>query len=205
MGFRWSFTTSSLAVRAVQMIHPTSWKCGRGSTSKLISIEGIVDQGRPVFKEHPMLLKPIRVMSKAFTERGRPEVVKIDVIPITDGQSVRLTFHAAGSQWRQGVWLATDTCIVLDGQKAQSMDVWKGADGESVDIVCHTSNGVLWVYNIWERNGRRESQLLSSGMLVDEQDGRRRYRCNDSGFETAFDKVVFSISYKDDAEHTRTT
>ena len=35
--------------------------------------------------------------------------------------------------------------------------------------------------------------MYHSGMLVEEKDGKRTYRCNDYGVETNFDKLVFTI------------
>jgi hypothetical protein len=38
-----------------------------------------------------------------------------------------------------------------------------------------------------------ESQALSSGMKIENVTGGRRYGCNDLGFDTAFDKLVFRL------------
>jgi hypothetical protein len=49
------------------------------------------------------------------------------------------------------------------------------------------------VYNIWDKGKGRQSQLLTSGMILEEKDNKIIYYCNDYGFETDFDKLVFSI------------
>ena len=134
-----------------------------------------------------------RVMSGAFKERGRADVVMIDVLPIHDGDQVRLTFESQASSWRQGVWLSTDSHLVVSQQQSPSVQLWQDSAPTEVLIECHTKNGCLHLYNIWDKGNGRESQSWTSGMLVEELPNGRRYRCNDIGFETDFDKLVFRL------------
>jgi len=129
----------------------------------------------------------------AFAERGRPDVVLIDVFPVTDNEVLKLVFESVNSSWRQGVWLATDEYVVINQIRCPSADLWYDTAPTEVLIECHTKENVLWLYNIWDNGDGRDSQAWSSGMLVEELPNGRRYRCNDIGFETNFDKLVFRI------------
>jgi hypothetical protein len=49
-------------------------------------------------------LPPERVLNNAFKERGRENVVKIDVLPVHDGELLKVVFEEQKSPWRQGVF-----------------------------------------------------------------------------------------------------
>lgn len=138
-------------------------------------------------------LPPFRVMNSAFAERAREDVVKIDVFPVEDGDLLRLTFDSVSSPWRQGVWLKTDGYLVVNEQQCEGAVLWQDTAPSEVLIECHTENGVMHLYNIWDAGRGRASQSWSSGMLVETLPNGRRYRCNDIGFETDFSKLVFRI------------
>jgi hypothetical protein len=104
-----------------------------------------------------------------------------------------LTFESKDSPWRQGVWLKTDAFLVVNQQQCPSVQLWQDAAPNEVLIECHTQNGWLHVYNIWDRGRGSESQSWTSGMLVEDLLNGRRYRCNDIGFETDFTELVFRI------------
>ena len=58
---------------------------------------------------------------------------------------------------------------------------------------------LLSVYNVFYRGpgtGGTAEQVDSSAMLVEEKDNTYTYRCNDVGFVTDFDKLVFRITLK---------
>jgi hypothetical protein len=132
-----------------------------------------------------------RIYSKAFAQRGIEGIVKWDVVPVADGEPLRLTFEATNASTRQGVWLKCDRGIEIDGNVHASIDLWSDTAG-TVTFVCRTGDGKLSVYNIWDDGGRK-SQAYTSGMRVEEIAGGLRYSCNDVGFETAFDRLVFRI------------
>lgn len=137
---------------------------------------------------------PIKQLrSTAFEEKGRNDVVKIDVFPIQDGDRLSLTFESVNSPWRQGAWLKTDGHLVIDQQKSPSVQLWQDTAPSEVLIECHTKNGCLHLYNIWDKGNGRESQSWTAGMLVEELPTGRRYRCNDIGFDTTFEKLVFRV------------
>lgn len=138
-------------------------------------------------------LPPRRLVSKVFQERGRPDVAMIDVFPIKDGERLHVVFEASNSPWRQGVFVRTDRFLIVDGMKCRSVELWRDTAPETVTIECHTYKGLLHLHNVWDSGTGSASQAWSSGMLVEELPAGRRYRCNDIGFDTNFDKRVFRI------------
>jgi hypothetical protein len=142
------------------------------------------------------LIKPgtQRLYNKAFAERGREDVVLWDVLPIEPRQLIKVVFEAVSSPWRQGVWLKTDRGLIVNNQYCGSVDLWVDTASREVLCDCISDDGSLSVYNIWDsgRGYDRESQSFSSGMLVEDLPDGRRYRCNDIGFETNFDRLVFT-------------
>lgn len=142
-----------------------------------------------------MIPTRIRIYSKVFKDTGRDDVVKWDVLPVQNGEIIKVIFESISSNWRQGIWLQTDKGIGVNGELCESVTLWADTAQEEVLCQCFTDNGLLNVYNIWD-SGRGlgiESQAWSSGMLVDELPNGRHYSCNDIGFETNFNKLLFRI------------
>ena len=138
-------------------------------------------------------LPDTRLVNNAFKERGRADVVMIDVLSVSDGEVIKLLFESKNSAWRQGVWMKTDECVVVSQQRCSSLQLWQDTAPREVFIECHTKSGLLHLYNIWDKGSGSSSQSWSSGMLVEELSNGRRYRCNDIGFDTDFAKLVFRI------------
>jgi hypothetical protein len=134
-----------------------------------------------------------RIISKAFAQRGIDGIVKWEVLEVRDGERLRLVFESTNATTRQGVWLKCDRGIEIEGTRHASVDLWSDTAPKMVAFVCHAADGKLSVYNIWEDGGRRSSQGHTSGMRVEELANGRRYGCNDVGFDTAFDRIVFRI------------
>ncbi len=134
-----------------------------------------------------------RVYNEAFAERGMADVVKLEVLPVQDGECLELVFEDAQSPWRQGVWMATDTFITVNGRDCGSITLWRDTAPEVVPMQCRTTGGLLYLYNVWDRGRGCECQAWTSGMLVKETDSGLRYRCNDIGFQTDFSRLVFQI------------
>jgi len=133
-----------------------------------------------------------RIYNRAFPDSSL-DVVKADVFPIRNKEKILLTFEIKISEWNQGVRLSCDDGLEINGQHIPSALLWYETAPRQVYIQCFTSNGLLSIYNIWDRGKGRSSLAHSSGMLVEEIDRGRRYQCNDIGFETHFDKLVFKI------------
>jgi hypothetical protein len=134
-----------------------------------------------------------RIYNSAFAERGRDDVIKWDIFPVKNTELIKVVFESSSSPWRQGIWLRTDKGIFVNAVSCKSLELWFDTAPPEVVCQCFTSDGMLSVYNIWDRGNGRASQSWSSGMLVEELDNGRLYRCNDIGFDTNFDKIVFRI------------
>lgn len=134
-----------------------------------------------------------RVFSKAFEEIGRMGVVKIEVFPVKNNELLLLTFESKESPYRQGVWLKTDGFLTVNKVRSPSVQIWQDSAPKQFLFDCHTADGRIYLYNIWDRGRGYESQSWTSGMLVDEIESGRRYRCNDIGLDTKFNKLVFRI------------
>ena len=134
-----------------------------------------------------------RIYSKAF--EGRDDIVKWDVRPISDGQIIKITFLSKNSPYEQGVRIATDRGIDVNGQVFPGVRVWYNPESKEVTHRCLTRDGLLSVYNVWDRGSGVMSLLHTSGMVIEEKGNLLIYHCNDSGLETSFDKLVFSIEF----------
>jgi len=133
-----------------------------------------------------------RVYSKAFPDFDR-EVVAVDIFSVHDQEKIILTFEAKNSAWRQGVRLSCDDGLAVNRRHGASMLIWCEAIPQQVPIQCFTTNGLLVVYNIWDRGRGMDSMAHTSGMLLEDVAHGRRYRCNDIGLETDFNKLIFRI------------
>jgi hypothetical protein len=132
-----------------------------------------------------------RLYNTAFSDRD--DVIRWDILPVRDGEKLKLIFESKNSDWEQGARLATDLGITGEGWAGKGVRLWYNHSPHELTFTCHTQDGLLSVYNIWDRGKGPESQKHSSGMLVEELPDGRRYRCNDIGFATEFDKLVFRI------------
>jgi len=135
------------------------------------------------------------VPNTAFTISEK--VFMIDLFSITNQEVISLTFEEKNSPWKQGVWLSSDKGVEIQGQHLVSATLWYETAPNPILIKCFTSSGLLMVYNVWDKGMGRASQSRSSGMLIEEIPFGRRYKCNDIGFETGFDKLVFKVVHLD--------
>ncbi|MCC5786043.1 MAG: hypothetical protein JJU33_05000 [Phycisphaerales bacterium] len=131
------------------------------------------------------------VYTDCFKEMGHDSVVKIEALPIDGPQRLRLIFESCNSPRPQGVWLRSDDSLLIDGQAFTTAEFWADAGKDHYDFTCKGS--ALWLYNIWLDGDARRSQAYSSGMLVQEVEGGRRYRCQDFGPDADFSRLVFRI------------
>lgn len=134
-----------------------------------------------------------RIYNTAFIKKGIKNIVKWEVLKISDGQNIRLTFISSNSDFKQGIWVATDKGIEINGIVYPQINLWQDTAPKEIIFKCHTDIGLLSFYNIWDDGDGRESQAHTSGMIVEENRNVKIYRCNDYGFETDFNKLVFSI------------
>ena len=132
-----------------------------------------------------------RIYNKAFGENS--DILLWDVFPINNEDVMILSFESKNSDFMQGVWLMCDEGIEVNGTLGKSIMLWYETAPKTVTLKCYTKNGFVNIYNIWDRGHGPNSQSHTSGMIVEETPTGRRYRCNDIGFATNFDKLVFTL------------
>lgn len=132
------------------------------------------------------------VYNTAFPEFKEKNIVLIDVIKVGDGDRIALTFTELNSPWRQGVWIKSNGILSVNDVKSSSFYVWH--DDSDVNVIVHCISGctLLWIYNIWDRGNGIESQSHTSGMMISAIGNIRKYGCNDIGFKTMFNKLIFT-------------
>ncbi len=140
-----------------------------------------------------MLIGQQQIYNKAFEKYGRSDVVMWDVLTVHDGEMIKVIFESVNSPWKQGVWLRTDQGLVVNDQLCPSVHLWVDTAAHEVLCACKSKDGLLSVYNIWDSGKGPRSQAHSSGMLLENLSMGRRYHCNDIGFDTQFDKLVFRV------------
>ena len=119
-----------------------------------------------------------------------------DVIEINNEQSLKIRFISKNSKNRQGIRLAIDAGdghIEVNRISSKGVELWEDTAPKEFTCKCFTNEGLLSVYNIWDKGKGRQSQLLTSGMLVEIKGNTYTYNCNDYGYDTNFDKLIFSI------------
>lgn len=138
-----------------------------------------------------------RVLNRAMTESEGQEVVKLDVLPVAGSQRLRVSFESVNSNWRQGVWLATDGILRVNEVEAPQLVLWQDTAPAVVDVDVIETDGILRFHNVWDSGrarGHHESHSATSGMLVEPAgEDTYRFRCNDIGYNPEFDKLVFTI------------
>lgn len=124
------------------------------------------------------------------------EVVKIEVLPIREGQTITVAFEGADSPEAQGIWLATEGLLRLGEHTAPQFVLWQDHIPHSIELTVEKTDGQLHFYNVWKstRHAGHDSLAHTSGMVVESLDGGwRRYSCNDYGWEPDFRRLVFRI------------
>jgi hypothetical protein len=129
--------------------------------------------------------------TSGFADRN--DVILWDIMNVRDGERLKLIFESQNAEHEQGVRLACDGGVTVNNATGKGVRLWYDHAPRVVEFVCHTADGFLSLYNIWDQGRGPQSQLHTSGMLVEELPNGRRYRCNDFGFDTDFDKLVFRI------------
>lgn len=133
-----------------------------------------------------------RVLSSTLTNAERGDVVKIEVLPVRAGGVVVVRFLGGSSSWRQGVFLATEGLLEVEGDASSAIVLWSDASPDEVRVEVLQTDGLLRLYNVWDSGrGHRpfESQSATSGMLA--SDGT--YRCSDIALDPAFDCLTFAV------------
>lgn len=128
---------------------------------------------------------------------GEP-VIMIDLIDVRPGEELVISLESSSSDWRQGLWIATTGALETNNVTASQMTLWTDTAPNPARLRVVETDGWVRLHNVWD-SGRgisdHESQSATSGMLIEERSARVwRYRCNDIGWESNFDKLVFSVA-----------
>lgn len=134
------------------------------------------------------------IISKAYMQAGRNDVVKWEVVPLAAINGFTLVFEGWEKSSRHGVWLKVDGELEINNISSKSMEIWADTAPERVGVKVRNSIH-LHLYNLWDEGKGRQSQAYTSGMLVEELSNGRRYRCNDIGIDPKFDHLVFRIEW----------
>ena len=141
-----------------------------------------------------------RIINKNFEDRNE-EIIRWEVLEIPCNQRIKVRFISTASSNRQGIRIAIDAGdgeLTVNGVSSKAFDLWEDNSPREFEIDCHSEEGYLSVYNIFERlswTGKCErcSQMDYSGMILEQNNNIYRYRCNDTGKDTDFEKLVFEI------------
>lgn len=101
-----------------------------------------------------------RLYNTAF--EGLENIVHWDVLHIHEDQELFLEFISTNSKYKQGVRVAVDVgegYVEAGPYKAKGIFIWEDTFRDKVKIKCHSPNGLLSIYNVFdlgeERGGRR--------------------------------------------------
>lgn len=131
---------------------------------------------------------------------GEP-VFRVHTFPARPGQRLRVVFDEVNAQWRQGLFIATEGSLAVNGGCSPSLILWQDNAPPEIDIEVVESNGTITLYNVWDSGRKRggfESLKATSGMLVEHIEPHGwLYRCNDIGIDPDFTKLVVRVEVVD--------
>lgn len=134
------------------------------------------------------------IASKCFLEKGIEGVVLWDVVSLQKENKIQVKFENKNSNWDQGILLMSNMGFKINNEiHLEPIEIWY-SDKNKYELTCYSDNGLLHIYNIWNRGRGRESQSWTSGMRIIQEGNIRRYKCNDIGFTEEFNKLIFSIT-----------
>lgn len=134
-------------------------------------------------------------------ENSSTDIILWEVIKVNPNQRMIFRFINTNSPYRQGVHLGfyyNDGEVIINGVSASHYELWEDECPQVFNIECRSKEGYLSLYNVFEMkdytgNLRKISQIDSCGMILEKNDNIYRYKCNDVGFETSFDKLIFEL------------
>ena len=140
-----------------------------------------------------------RLYNENFKESFN-NVIRWEVLSVKTVNKIRVKFVESNSPNRQGIRIGIDVgegYLKANGVCGKAFDLWEDECPGEFDIESHSEEGYLSIYNIFERNEegimRRRSQMAYSGMILEQDGNTYRYKCNDTGFNTEFNKLIFEI------------
>ena len=140
-----------------------------------------------------------RVLNRLFVDCD-VEVIRWEVLPVKKDQRIIVRCVSADPENRQGIRIAVDAgegTLTANGVTASNFVLWKDECPEEVEVECHSGEGYLSIYNVFEETTWAgpaiRSQMDYSGMILEKSGNIYRYRCNNARLTQDFDKLVFEI------------
>ena len=142
-------------------------------------------------------------MEELFLQsKGRPVEYKgqiismFDQISVSEQQKLRVCFESTNSTWRQGVHLSADgEFLVNDQVVCNAVVLWQDTAPREVELTVKTRKHIVEVKNVWDiGDGTMHSWHGGAGMIIEESESLRRYKCNDGRCDDNFDDFIFSVS-----------
>lgn len=144
-----------------------------------------------------------KVYNDEFIKLGYENAIRWEVLDIKKSQELNFRFISSNSKYKQGVRIAIDYGegeITINGIKGKEFFLWNDTCPECVRIKCESLEGKLSIYNAYDigpslngRPGGKRTLGDSQAMIADYSGNKIIYRCNDVGFKTDFDKLVFEL------------
>lgn len=134
------------------------------------------------------------VASTFFAEQGLMDVTKWEVVPVASFQKFKLVIERVTDLRPQGLWLCSDGGVEIEGKRQEQAVLIFHDAPHKIEFVCHSADGFLQLYNVWEDGKQRRSQMRMSGMKREPIKGGYRYHCTDTGPDFDFDRFVFSLT-----------
>lgn len=140
-----------------------------------------------------------RIVNTCF-DNTSTEIIKWEVLPVNNGQHIKVRFLKANPENRQGIVAAIyagDGTLSVNGVTGRFFELWADECPPEFEIVCNSAEGFLSVYNIFEENSwsgkRKVSQMDFSGMILEKNGNKYKYCCNNAKLNQDFDKLIFEI------------
>lgn len=124
------------------------------------------------------------------------KIILWDVINIRNEQDIIIKFISSNSKDKQGIRIAVDVgngYIEVMNEKSKGIKLWKNLSPEEIHLKCFCEKGLISIYNIWDKGRGVRSQTDFAGMLVERNENRIIYRCNNGTLDSKFDELVFEI------------
>ena len=126
----------------------------------------------------------MRIINENFT-LNNIDIILWEVLRIDKIQRIKLRFIKTNSSNRQGIRIGVDSSdgyMIINNIKAKSFELWEDTCPKEIEVECHSDEGHLSIYNIFERNEqgimRKHSQMAYSGMILERNENIYKYSCN---------------------------
>ena len=122
------------------------------------------------------------------------QIYRLDLFPVKDKGRIKIIWESTNSKWRQAVQISADKKTVINGEKGKIHVFWLGPTNKSFVIEYQTGTGFLEIENAWDvGDGTTLTGLGNGGMIIEELENGRRYRCNDGYPDDDFDDLIFRV------------